>query len=188
MARTSSSAKSIGAVIRATRAANNQRNSVICKIKKGRLRRREPEILEALKRGLESRSGGSMATIPGYLEVTDKDVVHGMGVKALRDFKCLDPILYMSGEFVPRNSHGDNTWAISTEALENKKLLDLDWYVRDHGNIGRFINSCSGTALDSNCRILFVGVLPFVFASRDIRAGEELLMDYDVFLPEEGDV
>jgi hypothetical protein len=155
---------------RAMRARTNA-NAAIRRYKK------HGHLKDATVRGLKSKSLGPKARLPYYLRVTRRGVVHGLGLVASRSFTKGQPILMLTGTYKPRE--GVRPYAFDMKnAGERYRRVDFDMDgIKDGANMGMFLNA-SQTRAGANCEVLFHGPVLYLYASKDVRSGDELLLYY----------
>ena len=109
-------------------------------------------------------------------------VIHGQGVYATQDIAPETKIIEYIGELIDKDESENRAWAQHEHAEQTgdaavyiftlNKKWDIDGNVP--WNTARLINhSCN-----PNCEAWIVGKRIFIYALRDIKAGEELSFDY----------
>ena len=136
-------------------------------IKEAKLRRKLTELWE--------RGQSELCEIRG-------SVIHGQGVYATQDIKAETQIIEYIGELIDKDESENRAWAQHEHAEKTGDAavyiftLDKKWDIDGNvpWNTARLINhSC-----DPNCEAWIVGKRIFIYALRDIKAGEELSFDY----------
>ncbi len=114
-------------------------------------------------------------------EVRNSDI-HGRGVYAAKDLKQGDRIIEYVGEKIDKEESERRAWAQHARATEHGEAsvyiftLSKKWDIDGNfeWNPARLINhSCS-----PNCESWIEGKRIFVYATREIKKGEELTFDY----------
>ncbi len=117
----------------------------------------------------------------GLCEVRGSDI-HGSGVYATRDIEREERIIEYVGELIDKEesekrAHAQHERSVdSGEAAVYIFTLSKKWDIDGNvpWNTARLINhSC-----DPNCEAWIIGRRIYIYALRDIRAGEELTFDY----------
>ena len=136
-------------------------------IKEAKLRRKLTELWE--------RGQSELCEIRG-------SVIHGQGVYATQDISAETQIIEYIGELIDKDESENRAWAQHEHAEKTGDAavyiftLDKKWDIDGNvpWNTARLINhSC-----DPNCEAWIVGKRIFIYALRDIKAGEELSFDY----------
>ena len=136
-------------------------------IKEAKLRRKLTELWE--------RGQSELCEIRG-------SVIHGQGVYATQDIATETQIIEYIGELIDKDESENRAWAQHEHAEKTGDAavyiftLDKKWDIDGNvpWNTARLINhSC-----DPNCEAWIVGKRIFIYALRDIKAGEELSFDY----------
>jgi hypothetical protein len=134
--------------------------------------RKKPDAWgDAARKGWLSKDLGPDASVPGYLAVTDADVVHGKGVIAKRSFEAHMPVIAVTGTL--RVIAGNNSMAFETPDPD----IELD-LAGPSANLVKYLNSCHKSTVHANCTTLWRGSVLYVVATRCIMPGKELLLDY----------
>jgi SET domain-containing protein len=124
-----------------------------------------------------------MLTISTYL---DRSTIHGIGLFANEDISK-GALLWKATEFTYVPVSIEKRDQMKSE-LSKESFSQLDSYwVKENGGYficidnARFVNHSK-----ENCNTHYDSVAKELFSSKEIKKGEEILEDYDVFYPEEG--
>lgn len=147
----------------------------------------EQKLRVAVERGEKSKQLGASASLPGQLLVRRVGVVHGNGIIADRDFLQGDPIIACTGRICVASALAvieyDERMCYSLDrAGEAYRDLNLDTGAPRQNNMVCYVNSAKNhPTLIQNADICFDdhAPLPVLYALKDIRKGEEILVNYD---------
>jgi hypothetical protein len=142
-----------------------------------RRHKKNGRLQDATLLGLRSKSLGPRCKLPYYLRVCRKGVVHGLGLVASRLFREGQPILLLTGTYKPRE--GTRPYAFDMKnsgELYRRVDFDMDGPM-DGANMGMYLNTASSPS-SANCEVLSHGPLLYLYATRNIKPGRELLLYY----------
>ena len=144
---------------------------------KSRQRRKAAGMAMAI--GMGERSHGSAgASLPGYVDIRRSSIPNaGNGVFANTLFRAGDPIIMVTGTFVPTQGQPLAKQKYSFDIPDHPRVA-LQCYDDAETNIVKYINSAHSTPRRPNSTLVWHGCMPIVYAKEDIRPGEEILLDY----------
>jgi hypothetical protein len=91
------------------------------------------------------------------------------------------PIIMGTGAIREFAGHLDGAYIYSMRGA-GKEFAGLDYDMEEsrgsRPNIVVYINTCWRTELKANCEVLWRSCMPFVYSTRPIKKGSELLLDY----------
>lgn len=149
-------------------------------VRKCHLRRSSsnPYIRIAVEQG-ERSHGNATASLPGYLSLRPSTLKHaGCGVFAQRPFRRDTPILLCTGTFVPVSKQTLEEARYSFE-VPNHDRISFQCFDDGETNLVKYINSATKTTHAPNAEIIWHGAVPVVYATKFIKHGDELLLDYN---------
>lgn len=113
--------------------------------------------------------------IPSYLELQTIDG-KGYGVFTKRDVKAMTFLGYYQGQYRPHNSLHENLYGYNFTDFENKTTGYIDAENITFSNWARFINDGDSTRYNVEYSVYNYQI--FIFSTKDIKAGEELVGNY----------
>jgi len=141
--------------------------------------RKKAAFLRAIEMG-EASSKSARENLPRYLAVAPSTIPNaGNGVFALKNFAKNTPILLCGGTYVLSRGQSIEQERYSF-MIPGHDSASFQCYDDAETNIVKYINSNYHSHFKNNCTILWHSALPFLYAAKDIRKGDELFLDYEV--------
>lgn len=154
--------------------AKNRASSCI-----SRWKHRDDDVGKAVKLGLISKEIGPECDVGNLLRTSTVGVVHGRGVIAKRKIPANKCVIMFTGSIEEHSTHTNCRYCYSMEKCGFQEL-DLKMVPECGANIGMFVNTAYRTNKQANCEVLWRGCVLFLYTTRVINAGDELLLDYHV--------